>query len=165
MSREWIIENGQGPAGNLDSYLSEKKETFSGMKYIAMYPDSFRSGIYGDGLKLEDLLEARIFNDEMELWITRNSIGEDFSWRIASEKDCRADAGAYYEQYQLIDMDTKLSGKPLDDGCIEIISTVGGKYALPIAAGQKRIKIITYVDYDENGMAYAADNRICCFIN
>ncbi len=165
MSKQWIKEKGFGSIDSLNAFISEKKDTLIGMKYIAMYPDSFKSGIYGEAFLLDELLEARIFNEDRELLISRNCIGEDFSWRIASEKDCDASEKFYYEQYQLIDINAEKSKEIPSDDRMDILSTVGGKYSLPITKDQKRIRIITYVDYDENGMAYAADNRICGFVS
>ncbi len=165
MSKEWIKEKGYGPLDSLNAFISEKKDILTGMKYIAMYPDSFKSGIFGNNFCIDELLEARIFDEEKEFLIYRSSLGEEFAWRIASEKGCVASDKFYYEQYQMIDINAEKSGAVTDNGCIDILSTVGGRYSLPIASDDKRIKIITYVDYDENGMAYAADNRICGFVN
>lgn len=165
MSKEWIKEKGFGPLDKLTEYMTGKKSTLEGMKYIAMYPDSFKSGVYGEGIGLDELLEARIFNEDRELLISRSGIGEDFSWRIASEKGYSGPDKFFYERYQLIDINAEKSTEKVEDGCMSIVSTVGGKYSLPITGTEKRIKIITYVDYDENGMAYAADNRICGFVS
>lgn len=164
MSKEWIKESGAGPKEALKTFMDGKSDSLADMTYIAMYPDSFCSGRYNGGLKLDTLLEARIFNDNMELLVSRNSIKEDFSWRIASEQGTEGSDKYCFEQYQIIDINAEKSGEPMEDGCINIMSTVGGQYRLPITMDQKRIKIITYVDYDKNGMAYVADDRICSFV-
>ena len=41
---------------------------------------------------------------------------------------------------------------------------MGGKYVLPIGETEDSSKIITYIAYDESGMAKAADYRVCGFV-
>ena len=162
MPKKWIEENGTGSTEELKTYLIDKNESLKGYTFIAMYTDSFVSGKYEGDMNLEFLLEARIFCESTELYISRSSIGEDFAWRSASEKNC--DNSDYYEQYQIIDINSEKSYKDEAHGKMNIISTVGGRYELPINDGQTRIRIISYVDYDENGMAFVADNRVCGFV-
>ncbi|MCR5670306.1 MAG: hypothetical protein K6G10_04810 [Butyrivibrio sp.] len=143
MSKPWIKEKGSGPSSEIDKYMSESKDKLNGMTFFAMYPDEFKMGIYDGNLSTEDLLEARIFDDDKELLITRNCIGEDFFWRLASEKKPNIPEDMYYVRFQKIDR-----------------SMFKGRDVPEISKAQQA-KIVTFVDYDENGMAYAADNRVC----
>ncbi len=164
MSKEWIKESGTCKENELETVIRRiSKEIDTGL-YVAMYTDRFESGKFTDELRLEGkyALEIRIFNGDKELLLSRCSISEDFSWRFISE-DKTLDAESYYVRYHVIDKNEPLSKDYLENGNLSITSTGGGHYSLPVTDGTKRIKIITYIDYDESGMAYAADNRVCGF--
>ena len=164
MSKEWIKESGTCQGSDLDTIISSIIKEIDNGLYIAMYTDRFESGKITDDCRFEDkyVLEIRIFNKDKEILLSRGSISEDFIWRYISN-DKTLDDESYYARYHVIDMNEPLSKDYLDNGNLSIISTGGGRYSLPVTEGTKKIKIITYIDYDENGMAYAADNRVCGF--
>ena len=89
-----------------------------------------------------------------------------FQWRTASENGL--EKTDYLVQYQTLDLNKKRmeeEGNLKDPfGNRVLYTTVGGKYVLPIGEKEDSSKIITYVAYDENGMAKAADYRVCGFL-
>ena len=165
MTKAWIKESGSCGTTEMLNILVEKKPALSFGKYIAMYTDRFESGktdAIDNEILLNDLLEARFFTEKRELLITRGGIGEEFMWRYIDDQEKPSDSYSTYITYQMIDIDGDNSYKS-DDGFFSILSSVKGRYLLPID-NEKRIKIVTYVDYDENGMAFASDNRVCGFV-
>ena len=180
MNREWIRKCGNSNSGQLHSAIDSIIEELNTGKYFAMYTDRFESGNVSKGCDLdpEYLLEARLFDDNRELLVTRGSIGEDFNWRYIADEEKYDDHGVIhkyaddpsdeliwsaYASYQAIDMDPAESRMDPESGSMSILSTVKGRYSLPIDE-EKRIKIVTYVKYDSNGMAYVCDNRVCGFV-
>lgn len=139
--------------------------------FLAFFTDQFLSG-YCTGKELEEiptdkLLELRIFNEEREFLARRTMIGtkHKFQWRIASESEIKENREIQFlVQYQTIDMDAKKTREGKDDK-LELVSTGGGHYNLPIKKEEDTIKVITYISYDEDGMAYIIDNRIAGFVN
>jgi len=164
MSKEWIKESGTCQGSELGTVINRMVKEIDNGLYIAMYTDRFESGKIKDECRFEDkyALEIRIFNEDKEVLLSRSSISEDFIWRYISD-DKNLSNESYYVRYHVIDMNEPLSKDYLKNGNLSITSTGGGHYSLPITEGTKRIKMITYIDYDENGMAYAADNRVCGF--
>ena len=158
---KWIAQKGKCSNEDLLECLS--KVDIKESKYIAMYVDSFCAGFDGEitSINSKRLLEIRVFNEEAEFLATRGSIGEDFSWRITSDKNLNKND--YLETEQYLDINKDLS-KPFASGCMEIISTGGGKYILPIDENLDRVKVRSYIHYDSNGMAKVVDSRICCFL-
>lgn len=138
--------------------------------FLAYNTDSFQTGHADEkelsALKPENLLELRIFSEEQELCCSRSRIGEEFQWRIASEKD--VPPNGYIVQYQTLDinrdrMKKEENAADQNGNCI-LYTTVGGKYTLPIRGDEDSSKVICYVAYDENGMAKMADYRLCGFV-
>ena len=138
------------------------------------------------------LLEMRIFNENRELWIHRSRIGENvpFFWREASDTDSPVKPQGIlkrlfgmgrnddkrsiqrvisnpekyrFETRQMLDINGK-PGAADKYGCLSILSTVGGHFALPIAPEDRYIRIINYIQYDtESGMGNVADYRFAGF--
>lgn len=164
MSYNWILKSGQCDLADAKKLLFElsQQDCF----FIAMYTNRFEAGRLEE-LKIDCicdnlLLELRAFNKDKELLITRGCIGEEFSWRIAADNELEKEE--YYDVEHFIDINTEKSTEYAEDGNLIIMSTVGGKYSLPIKKGTSKVKIRNYIDYDSNGMARAIDSRICCFL-
>ena len=164
MAKTWIKDDGRCSEQELERKCKEIIDGSEQYLYIALYSDRFDSGRYdsASGTNGERLLEIRIFNENRELLFSRNSISEEFRWRFIVHDDSISQE-SYYTRYYLIDKNENESRNKLENGNLSILSTVGGRYSLPISEKEKRIKVITYVDYDDNGMAYAADYRVCGF--
>ena len=161
MNREWS-EKGVCSEGSVMEKI--KGHTFD--YYVAFQVDKFLAGSSKvdsiDRIDVDKLLEVRLFSDKDELLFNRTMIGaeHEFSWRIASENDGERD---FLVKYQTLDIDSeKTSGG--DFGNLNLMTTGGGKYELPISRNADRIKIYSYIDYDsEDGMAYIYDNRLVGF--
>ncbi len=138
--------------------------------FLAYSTDSFYAGKVEkeqlEQLKKENLLEVRIFSETEETCFQRSSIGKMFQWRTASENGL--EKTDYLVQYQTLDLNKKRmeeEGNLKDPFGNKILyTTVGGKYVLPIGETEDSSKIITYIAYDESGMAKAADYRVCGFV-
>ena len=135
--------------------------------FLAYSTDSFLAG-HGTAEELEklspeNLLEIRIFSEDQEVCFRRSLAGEAFQWRIASEENLASQY--YFIQYQTIDINQDRSGEQYDKmGRRILFTTGGGKYMLPIGSSEDSVKVIAYIDYDENGMAKIVDYRLCQFI-
>lgn len=172
----WIEAQGTKCESEMSDFLSEYFR--DGLLYIACFTDRFESGIADkaavSGISLESLLEIRIFNNEVELLARRSHINGDFYWRIASDrartqnfKHIKANEPdndlpekeemTYFIQYQQLDINREKSKGS------KLISTVGGRYSLPLNGNENAAKLMIYMVYDERGMAAAADFRICGF--
>lgn len=108
------------------------------------------------------LLEIRLFSEDQEVLARRTMIGakHKFQWRIASEEGLLDNE--YVERYQTLDIDrTKINSG--SNGNLQLMTTGGGKYELPVSETHDSIRIISYIGYDESGMAYIYDNRLAGF--
>ena len=152
----------------LDNELEEviKNQDLSTCKYfVAYFTDGFLSGFVGEGLfeKIDvgKLLELRIFGEEKELLALRSAIGNNsaFAWRIACEEGMKEDT--YLKREQTLDIDETRSAVVGDE--MEIMSTGGGSYRLPITPEEKKVVVISYVKYDSDGLAQVYDNRMAGF--
>lgn len=164
MQTQWIEDSGSCQERELSDLLNNEVSDTS--YYLAGLTDQYLSGMAGEeelnSLDLEKLLEIRIFSDEHEFLARRSFLGQPFQWRIASEKNCKDDPGAYIVRYQYLDINEEKTSD-LNDGKLSLMTTVGGRYSLPINRGIERVKIIVYLDYDSEGMASVADYRVCGF--
>lgn len=120
-------------------------------------------------IDIEKLLEIRIFGEKAE-WMARRSManrGELFQWRLASEDGMEEDEFCIRSQTLDIDDSGKVqeqeSAVYLSGGNHKLMTTGGGKYHLPIKEGENAIKVVSYIEYDEDGMAYVYDNRLAGF--
>ncbi len=108
------------------------------------------------------LLEIRLFSESQEVLARRTMVGagHKFQWRVASEEGLLKNA--YVERYQTLDIDrTKINAG--SNGNLQLMTTGGGKYELPVSEAHDSIRVISYIDYDESGMAYIYDNRLAGF--
>ena len=164
MNYIWIEEQGCADAAQLSKKLLEL--CGENHLYLAYFTDSFTSGnmsgIEMEKLSVDKLLEIRIFR-----------LGTDFKWRLASDqartekfKELKnteegkslppKEEMTYLIQYHTLDIKKRLSEN-------RILSTVGGIYNLPLKENESKVKVMTYLSYDEIGMAAAVDFRICGF--
>ncbi len=149
-----------------ESEVMKRIRTFSFDYCIAFQTDRFLSGSSKskedlcDQIECEKLLEIRLFSSSEELLAVRTMLNREFQWRIASEKGLQKDE--YLEWYQTLDIDSKYTENG-EFGNLSLRSTGGGKYELPIGKEMDRIKVISYISYDEDGMAYIRDNRLAGF--
>ena len=131
-----------------------------------LFPGGHADGEELGTLKLDRLLELRIFSEQCEIYFRRTSVGRDFQWRLASEQDVPGDC--YIVQYQTLDINQDWAKKmkyPTDEyGNLQLFTTVGGKYVLPADPASDSSEIICYIAYDKNGMAKIADYRLKGFV-
>jgi len=160
----------------LDYLLDDEK------RYVAYYTDKFDAGYINKDnieiIRINNLLELRIFSLDSELKIFRLSIGEEFSYRVIDdnylEKQCKnekelflQDAKHFYvDHYQLLDINEKIS-KSKENRNYILWTTVGGRYKLPINENDKYIKTRCYLIYSDKtsntGMANIIDYRYVSF--
>ncbi|MBR5315364.1 MAG: hypothetical protein IKU44_01125 [Firmicutes bacterium] len=140
------IENGYVVASLTDAYIVD---------FWPMEKDSL------DG-KEGKILEVRVFNEEKEIKMFRTDISKEFRMRI------REDAGEteteYFDEEQLLDIDTKKSAKSFAEEHM-VYATGGGRYFLPLADMKgAAVKIRYYLDsYKESGQARICDWRLVTF--
>lgn len=180
MEKIWIDKMGTCEETEIQIQL-EPYEKFA-RPFIAMYTDHFSAGNYDDIGKLEDvtkLLELRVFCEEEELLFRRSRIGNVFQWRLASdqartnnfaigkkEKKCglpEEEDMTFYIRNQILDINQKLSFQESLGETPMLYTTGGGRYTLPIGMEHNVVKVMSYLLYDENGMATVSDFRLCGF--
>lgn len=150
---------------------TELNRLIAGMDYsyfVAYQTDKFLSGADKpsslDRIEWHKLLEIRLFSAEKELLARRTMIGEnnEFQWRIASEAGLHKEE--YIVRYQTLDIDSAYT-KEGEWGNLNLMTTGGGTYELPIERNMTGIKVISYIGYSsEDGMAYIYDNRLAGFM-
>jgi len=134
--------------------------------FLAFHSDRFIAGKYIEkaleGIDWTSLLEIRLFSAEQEMLARRTMSGKNnlFQWRVASEAGLSSTD--YVSRIQTLDIDSSYTQRG-DNGNLQLMTTGGGKYELPIEEGMDSIKIISYIDYDAEGMAYFYDNRYAGF--
>lgn len=186
MEKIWIAEKGTCKEESALELLNKNKG--ENKFFIALYTDCFDAGYFAgaDIPNISRLLEIRVFCENEELLMRRSRIGTDFQWRIASDKARQENYKKYMEQqcerddlkinlppkeemiydtrYQLLDINDKYSWEHNEEEKnTKLFTTVGGSYKLPIKKGQNAIKVMSYLEYDENGVATISDSRLCGF--
>ena len=136
--------------------------------YVAYQIDRFRSGSGNvetlDNIEWVKLLEIRLFSEKSEFLARRTMTGaaNKFQWRIASEEGLREDE--YIVRYQALDIDSNYT-KEGEHGNLQLMTTGGGKYELPIEKNMESIRVVSYIAYSaEDGMAAVYDNRLAGFV-
>ena len=183
MERIWIRENGVCNENDLSGLL---RDQMSADSYFAAYQtDRLLSGRPDqiEDIDPSKLLEIRIFDEQTEFLARRSVIKKPFMWRIADDKTLServkmraddpnnlypADESMYFHTgYQMLDVNTDKSKEITgEDGTFvktDFMSTVGGRYSLPITKNIQKIKTKTYYSYDADGMVSADDFRMCSF--
>lgn len=109
-----------------------------------------------DDDKINHLLELRFYNKSKELKIWRNSIIEEFTFRVLDENDER---DSFIEK-QFLDIDNKKTTKSND--FTKLTSTGGGLYIIDSSVDCHNgvLNIINYIKYTKEGLAKIADFRI-----
>lgn len=161
MNKEWK-EHGKCSESGIMSLVADKPYDC----FVAYQTDRFIAGRNtADKLRqieCDKLLEIRLFDRKGELLARRTMIGAGnlFQWRVADESGLSEDE--YIVKYQTLDIDeTGSAGE--NDGNRVLMTTGGGHLELPISSGNDRIRIISYVEYDADGMAHIYDNRLAGF--
>ena len=135
--------------------------------FVAYQTDRFIAGTNTtenlSRVEIGKLLEIRLFNEKSELMARRTMIGVNnpFQWRIADEEKLTLDG--YLVRYQTLDIDAPGTLHE-DHGNLCITSTGGGRFELPIRKDHDRIRVISYIGYDADGMAYIYDDRLAGFV-
>lgn len=164
MSRKWK-ECGQCREEQLlETIFAEGYQYFAAFltdRFVAGKADTLEQGL--NELECDKILELRLFSEEKEALGRRTMIGENhlFQWRVASEDGL--DEMDYLVKYQTLDIDAAKI-RSTENGGLQLMTTGGGCYSLPISPEEDRIKIISYIGYDESGMAYIYDNRLAGFV-
>ncbi|HAH18369.1 MAG TPA: hypothetical protein DCL29_05105 [Eubacterium sp.] len=109
-----------------------------------------------DDDKINHLLELRFYNKSKELKIWRNSIIEEFTFRVLDENDER---DSFIEK-QFLDIDNKKTTKSND--FTKLTSTGGGQYTIDssVDCNNGVLNIINYIKYTQEGLAKIVDYRI-----
>ena len=162
MSKEWK-EHGTCSESEVMNIVADKSYDC----FVAYQTDLFIAGKNtADKLRqieCDKLLELRLFDREGELLVRRTMIGAEnlFQWRVADERGLSEDE--FIVKYQTLDIDeTGSVGEK--DGNRVLMTTGGGRFELPIGSGRDTIRIISYVEYDTDGMAHIYDNRLAGFV-
>ena len=118
------------------------------------------------------LLELRVFDRVRELWAHRSMLGEPFSWRIADDKKLEDEANnpdSYrIESRQKLDIDKEHEPDETRDGMPQyggllVRSTGKSVYELPAivkAQSLDAMALVSYIRYDDNGIANVVDYRL-----
>lgn len=170
MEFKWVKEKSDNvEASDLNAVLNAIDDTK--LFFFAYQTDAFLAGRAEKEqlgrIAIDKLLELRLFDVNQEKLYVRSVLGAPFSYRLASEKETELSKEYYIEMFQTIDIndhERKKRNYP-EDGYknMEILTTVNGRYHLPITKDEDTVKIIAYIDYDENGMAKVMDHRVCAF--
>lgn len=166
MNKQWN-EQGECEEKDILKLIHTKKDY---PFFLAFHTDGFVSGRNNEDeietIQPERLLELRVFGEKGELLVRRNMIGarQKFQYRTANEEALNKDGNQdYLVSYQALDIDQNKT-KVISEGMRSLMTTGGGRYSLPINETENSIKIITYVDYDEDGMAFIYDHRLAGFV-
>ena len=147
---KWIAEKGK--CSQEDLIATAVEYCAEDAIYIAMHIDRPEIGqAVSDRvsqISVDNLMELRIFNSDWELFATRSRCGEEFKWRVTSDKELETQD--YIVRYQAIDLNK--------------VKSMRNGNELQISDQVKRAKVMSYIAYDEFGMAKAVDNRVCGFV-
>lgn len=154
---------------HIEKVLNEINEDFSGSTdstfFVAHYTDKFDVGIWNKDIikNVNKLLELRVFDKNKEWKLFRSDIGKDFSYRFQGEDDNKGEGVDYFDEIQLLDIDTKRSKKA--PGVMH--TTAGGSYNLPKDIeylDRAAIRVRHYFGVDsESGQAFIIDYRLVDF--
>lgn len=168
MERKWIKRYGECMHTEILSII-EESDIPKGCYYLAGYTNRYDSGIITEHSwsteEFKYLLELRIFCGKQELLFLRSSIGAKLQWRLTDDESL--DDTDYIDSEQYIDINVEKSlGSMAKDrqDVVQLFTTVGGSYYLPLKEGENAVAVRAYIAYDDNGMAYVADHRLCGFV-
>ena len=154
---------------DIEKVLNEINEDFPDAKgstfFVAQYTDKFDVGIWNKDIikNVNKLLELRVFDKNKEWKLFRSDIGKDFSYRCQKEDNTKEEGADYFDEVQLLDIDTSRSKKA--PGVMH--TTAGGSYNLPKDIeylDRAAIRIRHYFGVDsESGQAFIRDYRLVDF--
>ena len=154
---------------HIEKVLNEINEDFSGSTdstfFVAQYTDKFDVGIWNKDIikNVNKLLELRVFDKNKEWKLFRSDIGKGFSYRCQKEDDNKEEGMDYFDEIQLLDIDTSRSKKA--PGVMH--TTAGGSYNLPKDIeylDRAAIRVRHYFGVDsESGQAFIIDYRLVDF--
>lgn len=163
------MENTKIEKNDKKTILDKIKNVFSNCGdntfFIAQYTDKFDIGIWNENTieNTNKLLELRVFDKDKEWKLFRSDIGKDFSYRLQGEVDNKGEGVDYFDEIQLLDIDTKRPSKDSRKMC----TMAGGEYNLPKYIDDlDRAAIIVrhYFGVDnESGQAFVQDYRLVDF--
>ena len=142
--------------GKEDSYAIIISSDCFDVLTVDSFIDKYQSG--------EKVLDVRVFDNDRELRLVRDYIGNDFTENIEISDDNMTDingAKCYsYDDEQYLDIDMNRSVATTG----KVRATGGGEYTLPFEFNDKtKVLIRNYVDYDEKGQAYLKAWRVVGF--
>lgn len=154
---------------DIEKVLNEINEDFPDATgstfFVAQYTDKFDVGICNKDIikNVNKLLELRVFDKNKEWKLFRSDIGKDFSYRCRKEDDTKEEGTYYFDEVQLLDINTSRSNKAPG----VMYTTAGGSYYLPkdIAdLDRAAIRVRHYFGVDsESGQAFIRDYRLVNF--
>ena len=163
------MENKKIEKNDKKTILDKIKNVFSNCGdntfFVAQYTDKFDIGIWNEDIieNTNKLLELRVFDKDKEWKLFRSDIGKDFSYRLQGEDDNKGEGVDYFDEIQLLDIDTKRLSKDSRKMC----TMAGGEYNLPKYIDDlDRAAIIVrhYFGVDnESGQAFIRDYRLVDF--
>ncbi|MBR2283908.1 MAG: hypothetical protein IJ874_05750 [Ruminococcus sp.] len=167
MTREYITEHGRVTAADA-AEIAQRFYT-GGCSVYAVYTDRFCCGKEPVD-DFSHLLELRIFTEKSELKMSRFDISGEFIWRYIDDDRFRerldaekaqdeflSDFGSRtFREIQYLDIDRPATDRD-PDGLYH--TTGGGTFSLPVRNAE-RIELLSYLDYDDNGILSVNDMRI-----
>ena len=163
------MENAKIEQNDKNTILDKIKNVFSNCGdntfFVAQYTDKFDIGIWNKNVieNTNKLLELRVFDKDKEWKLFRSDIGKDFSYRFQGEEDNKGKGVDYFDEVQLLDIDTSKEYKKSE----LMKTTAGGKYKLPKDISdldRAAIRVRHYFGVDnESGQAFIRDYRLVDF--
>ena len=159
---------------NVNNFLKKAREEMKVGTIMISSADRFQiirlSENLEDHVQNEDrILEIRVFNEQEERKLFRTNISSAFMERTIRDQnitDPDFDAANFehmhFDETQYLDIDLT---KGQDPKSMEVISTGGGKYALPCNPKNAKVTIRYYLDqYSDSGQVKIRDWRIVEFV-
>ena len=163
------MENTKIEKNDKKTILDKIKNVFSNCGdntfFVAQYTDKFDIGIWNENTieNTNKLLELRVFDKDKEWKLFRSDIGKDFSYRFQGEEDNKGEGVDYFDEVQLLDIDTSKECKKSE----LMKTTAGGEYNLPKDISdldRAAISVRHYFGVDnESGQAFIRDYRLVDF--
>lgn len=177
MREPWIRNCGTADAAGAAEMMTAWQNAHPGCKTLFFCTDRFVCDPETAGKDAGHLLEARLFTENAELWLHRGSVGAPFAWREADDTALAENVKdrtpsflsdpAHYrtESVQKLDIDvTARPAEPAGAGFRSLMTTGGRGYTLPVD-GENAVRLVVYMDYDENGVCRQKDFRCAGFVS
>lgn len=150
--------------------LKELQDAVQGMTgdvfYSAEQTDRYDVGYWNadalPGIREENLLSLRVFNEDKEVRLSRPDIGQPFALRTREDLEDADGRRSYLDEWQLLDVDDKRSKGET------FMTTGGGVYTFPLTQLRRpAVKVRYYMQSktgeNESGLTYVADWRCVTF--